>query len=148
MDRKNKNRFVLISSIVICIALFFLIRMSGQKTRNIEPSQHATLVVDIVENAYNIISITFQIQNTSDSEVFCSEEAELHMLRNNKWYEVPRIRNDYVEVSYGIPVGTKQSFVLNLTDWYGPLEAGHYRLIKPIHGFGTGEYVVDEFCIA
>ena len=137
--------------IIVVILLtvgFFLIRMSEQQARNVEPSQNATLVIDAVETTSGTTSITFQIQNTSDNEVLCSEEAELHMLRNNKWHEIPKIRNDYIEVSYGIPVGMKQSFDLNLTDWYGALESGQYRIIKPIYGVGSGEYVVAEFSIA
>ena len=59
--------------------------------------------------------------------------------------DVPRQITDYPEVSYGISPGNESTYELMLEEHFGELSTGHYRIIKPVYGVGSEEFVVAEF---
>lgn len=108
-------------------------------------TQYATMVVDAMPDAVNADTISFVIQNVSDVDLSYDEIVILNRMDDGVWYDVPRQITDYPEVSYGISPGNESTYELMSEEHFGELSAGHYRIIKPVYGVGSEEFVVAEF---
>ncbi|MGN0350708.1 MAG: immunoglobulin-like domain-containing protein [Roseburia sp.] len=108
-------------------------------------TQYAAMVVDTIPDALNADSISFVIQNVSDVDLSYDEIVFLNRMDDGVWYDVPSQITDIPEVSYGISPGKESTYKLMLEEHFGELDAGHYRIIKPVYGVGSEEVVVAEF---
>ena len=111
----------------------------------ITPTQYATMVVDYTPDKTDDDRISFVIKNISEVDLTYDEVVLLHRMDDGVWYDIPRQVTDYPEVSYGISPGNEVSYGFMLEENFGELSAGHYRIIKPVYGVGSEEFMVAEF---
>lgn len=106
-------------------------------------SPYASMTVAIEDSCSAVITI----ENAAEVDINYDYIIMLNILKDGEWLDVPCIKDSYIEVSYGLPPGTKSSYEIALEEWFGPLNSGDYRIVKPIYGLTETEYILSEFSI-
>ncbi len=91
--------------------------------------------------------LSIEIRNLSDSDIFYDEVNQLEIKYDECWYIIPNKLSPMQEVSYGISPGQSVHYDISLKEYFGVLNVGDYRIIKPIYGFDTKENVIAEFLV-
>lgn len=95
----------------------------------------------------SVDKLSVEITNLSDSDIFYDEVNQLEIKYDEDWYIIPNKLSAIQEVSYGISPGQSVHYDISLKEYFGVLDVGEYRIIKPIYGFDTKEYVIAEFLV-
>ena len=139
----------LLKFLVLCLSLTILAGCGSEKP--LEPvegellSRSDALFMVKVQDA-NHATVTFK--NLAETYLYIGHESKLHMRRDGVWYNIPIIEDKrWPEYSLGLPLGGKKIQEMVFEEWYGSLEPGEYRLIKPVYGGGDPMYVFAEFVI-
>lgn len=139
----------LLKFLVLCLSLTILAGCGSEKP--LEPveeellSRSDALFMVEVQDA-NHATVTFK--NLEETYLYIGHESKLHMRRDGVWYNIPIIEDKrWPEYSLGLPLGGEKIQEMVFEEWYGSLEPGEYRLIKPVYGGGEPTYVFAEFVI-
>lgn len=139
----------LLKFLVLCLSLTILAGCGSEKP--LEPveeellSRSDALFMVEVQDA-NHATVTFK--NLEETYLYIGHESKLHMRRDGVWYNIPIIEDKrWPEYSLGLPLGGEKIQEMVFEEWYGSLEPGEYRLIKPVYGGGDPMYVFAEFVI-
>lgn len=106
-------------------------------------SPYALMTVELKDSDCATLTLT----NCAKTDLMYDKSVQLNVKQNNIWYDIPCIKDSFEEVMYGVLPGAETGYELILSEWFGPLSAGDYRIIKPIYGFSTQEFVIAEFTI-
>ena len=110
------------SNKIVCLALVFLLSLSINSCS----VNYTNAIETNFSSPYPYASMTVAVEGSNSAVI--------------------TIRNDAnIEVSFGLPPGTESSYEIALEEWFGPLNSGDYRIIKPIYGLAKTEYILSEF---
>ena len=141
------------SNKIVCLALVFLLSLSinscsvnytnAIETNFSSPYPYASMTVAVEGSNSAVITI----RNDANAKIDISYDYSviLNIQENGEWHDVPCIKDSYIEVSFGLPPGTESSYEIALEEWFGPLNSGDYRIIKPTYGLAKTEYILSEF---
>jgi hypothetical protein len=96
----------------------------------------------------NTETLTLYLANSSDTEYTFGLEPHLDVEADGVWYTVPTVEGAvWIEIAYVLPAYGTSEYDFSLTDFYGRLGAGHYRIVRPLYSEGGNTFTLAEFTI-
>lgn len=124
----------------VLFSLFFLVGCTknnlgeesefGEEVNNLED-----VSIELIDDTYKSEGDTFELKviNHSEEEVSYGVEYALEYCDGDTWYEVePNEEPAFILILHMLKAGEEDIEELNL-EFYEPLEAGHYRIIRQIN---------------
>ncbi len=148
-----KNRLYLIIAGIVVILLIFIIHQSdktriGKLTDIVaEDTVYVEMNAELAKNNTADVVVNIHFQDLGGEGYECGQSFDLEIKENGAWYEVVGKGMGWSEESTWFPAYHIKTESVNLSEHFGTLEPGQYRLIKEIWGYGGLQYAIVEFAI-
>lgn len=143
--RLHRILFLACSTYVILSLFGCTSEILYEEASDVLSTSYALMTLQFEET--NCHALTITVENQSTMQLEYDKSIQLNIEYDDIWYNVPCVKESFEEIRYGILPGAENSYKLTLDDWFGSLDSGHYRIIKPIFGPSTQEFMVAEFTI-
>lgn len=93
-----------------------------------------------------ITNTSVEILITDNNGMSWGESYRIQVKENNKWKEVEPISDlRFIEIAYNLDENNQLKQKIKWEEFYGKLEKGTYRIVKPIYNNGYVDLYSDEF---
>lgn len=113
---------------------------------NIERSPE-NVNIKIDESSISPESISIMITDTNENHYGWGVEFRVQEKINGEWKELEYISDDiaWIDIAYELSTDGKLNQKLNIEKYYGKLDKGIYRIVKPVYDNGYIDLYSNEF---
>lgn len=109
-----------------------------------EVNAYEGVTMSVVEGTAAPDSITVEVINTTDKEINSGNTGDfaVQIEQDGGWYWLKTLQDEYANTAeaYRYRTNVPKQLELDWTQFYGSLESGHYRVVKPFSEYrGPGD---------
>ena len=111
-----------------------------------------TMAID--EESISPTGLTTIFENVSNKQIVYGDKYDIEIKKNDTWYQVPKLRDNYCynNINHELPYKQSKKWKTNWEWVYGQFPQGEYRIIKDIANYSGSakfakDYMAAEFVI-
>lgn len=133
---------IVIILIILCIGIIFIMQDKQESTNNVSKQQKVIdlekISLKIEENSIKNTGLVLIITDNNEKEFSWNDGYEIQKKVNGKWIELEP-KNELVTTAFPYHKDENNQYIqkINWEYYYGILENGQYRIVKPLYVSGN-----------
>ena len=159
MKKLNKRNLILICIILFLIIISFVLNFIPEVMQVAEPDDSElkashlesnrkpeNVKIEILKDTITNISVEILITDNNEPDYGWGKSYRIQRRQNGIWEDVKPIKElAFEEIAYNLDENNQLKQKINWTKFYGELEKGIYRIVKPVYDNEYIDLYSDEF---